>query len=182
MLFLYSALYSEWFYRNKCLSMLLTVICYIYVAGVSFCRVYLGRHSIDQVLLGLELGILCVHFNMNFLKPYLFDSVFFPSSDEETDKTLSRSFKACVWSIVLYLAVLIKMIALYDYVDSSNIIPSQWFQVIEQTCPVYKLSTLFHHASLVYTSVLTFIPGMYICNYLRQKVQVNNGTSIGDPS
>ena len=143
------------------------MLCYLFVAGVTVCRVYLGRHSIDQVIFGLELGLLSTHFNMNYLKPILFDPVFYPGPEDSSATIVARSRKAFLVCALVYVAIVVKMVLLYDYVDSNNVIPQQWFDVIKQTCPVFKKSGLFHHFSIVYTGVVAFVPGMYFFNYVK---------------
>lgn len=55
--------YKEWFYRYRTKALLIKIFAYVYLALVCFCRLYLGRHSLDQIILGLEIGFLSANFS-----------------------------------------------------------------------------------------------------------------------
>lgn len=48
--------------KNKFLSILLDTTAIALLIGICFCRFYLGRHSVDQIILGLALGLAMAHF------------------------------------------------------------------------------------------------------------------------
>ena len=66
------------FKENKWLPILLKGSCFIIVFLMGFSRWYLGRHSIDQVIIGAMLGALSAHFFFYCMKPHMFDPVFHP--------------------------------------------------------------------------------------------------------
>jgi hypothetical protein len=121
----------------------------------------------DQVILGLAIGLSCSIFVVKCFKPYMFDPVFYPKVGENMNVSVQRAKKAFQISAFCYLLILCKMIGLYLYVDSTSEIPEQWFDSIKATCPVFKLSNLFHHFSITHTGYLTMLPSCYLWNWLR---------------
>ena len=73
--------YKSFFESNRVLKNSLKVFCVIFTLGVLLCRIYLGRHSIDQILLGATLGSLTAHFLHYCFKPHMFDPIFRPPTD-----------------------------------------------------------------------------------------------------
>ena len=74
----YKHVYQDWFKRNKCVGILLEAFCYFWVALTCLCRLYLGRHSVDQLLLGLIIGTFHCVFCLRIVRPYFYDPIFFP--------------------------------------------------------------------------------------------------------
>ncbi len=118
-LFYYKNEASGWFKANPVKGFLAHVLVFVYILGVCVCRIYLGRHSFDQVLLGLAVGFSCAIFLIKCYKPFMFDPVFYPEAGENMNVTVTRAKKAFQISAFCYLVVLFKMIGLYLYVDST---------------------------------------------------------------
>ena len=95
----------------------------------------------------------------------MFDAVLYPSSLEDPKISAARSLKAFYISMLVFVVFLIKITALYIYVDQSNIIPQQWLDSVYSTCPVFKKANLFHHASLSHTGYLFALPCFYFWNW-----------------
>lgn len=53
MYFYFKSEKPHWFQRNPVVNVILQATIFVYIAGVCACRIYLGRHSLDQVVLGL---------------------------------------------------------------------------------------------------------------------------------
>jgi len=157
---------ASWFKKNPIQGALVHVLVFVYIAGVCICRIYLGRHSLDQIILGLAIGIVVSVFMQKCFKPYLFEPVFYPKRGENMNVSVTRARKAFIISAVFYAVVLVKMIGLYLYVDRNNVIPQQWLDSVIQTCPVYKLSNLFHHFSITHTGLVILIPSYFLWNWL----------------
>ena len=117
------SLKPAWFQRNPCLSKLITFSVYIFIGLVCFCRLYLGRHSIDQILLGCIFGFGMAYFCANCFKPYMFDPVFCPSSNEDPKAIAARSRKAALWAWFVYFIICVKVVLLYEYVERNAVIP-----------------------------------------------------------
>lgn len=58
---------------------ILQVISGIYLIGVAYSRVYTGRHTFDQVIVGALVGAWTAHFNEFYIRPF----VFLPSIDRK---------------------------------------------------------------------------------------------------
>ena len=105
----------------------------------------------------------------------MYDPVFIVSPKEDPKVTEARSFKALLIALLCYAVGLTYMICLYLWVDRNNVIPRQWIEVIEQTCPVYKKSSIFHHASLVHTGYFAALPLYYLWNWMKHRSWARNG-------
>ena len=112
-----------WFQRNPLLSNLITISAYVFIGLVCFCRLYLGRHSLDQIILGCIFGFGTAHFCSNYFRPYMFDPVFCPSRDEDPKVIAARSRKAALWAWCIYFIICVKVVLLYEYVERNAIIP-----------------------------------------------------------
>ena len=161
--------------KNRSKAIAIYVIAYFFLALVCFCRLYLGRHSLDQVILGLEIGFLHTDFTHNVFKPYLFDPIFYPNPREDPDHCFRRARKAFIYSVILYVLLIVKIFFLYEFVERNQIIPDQWLESIYKTCPVFKKNHLFHYFTLSHTGLITIVPLQYFWNYLRLKNIKNNG-------
>ena len=47
--------------------------CTLYVCAVGYSRIYVGRHTLDQIIVGFMLGHWCNGFTWNIMKPALLD-------------------------------------------------------------------------------------------------------------
>jgi len=63
--------------RDKCLKVLIRTCTFLFAAGVVFSRVYTGRHSFDQCLNGVMLGIWCACIGHYYWRPYCLDHSIF---------------------------------------------------------------------------------------------------------
>lgn len=68
--------YPNFFQTQKCLAFILQALGVMSLFVITFGRFYLGRHSVDQILFGIALGLLWCHFSHFFVKRRLFDPFF----------------------------------------------------------------------------------------------------------
>ena len=115
------------------------------------------------------IGSFAAHFNANCLKPYMFDPVFRPKSNEDPKITSARSKWAFVYSAFVYFLICAKMTALYLYVDENYPVPQQWMDSIIKTCPTFKKRNLWHHFSIVHTGFVIIICATYLWNYTKHR-------------
>ena len=113
----------EWLRRHPCLSKLITLLAFIFILLVCICRMYLGRHSVDQLLLGVFFGFGMAHFCKHIFKPYFYEPVFWPSPDEDPKVVAARSRKAAIYIWLVYLFICVKIVLLYEYVERNAVIP-----------------------------------------------------------
>ena len=118
-LFFFRQVYEEWLKKNKFATFMLELIVFVYISGVCFCRLYLGRHGLDQIFVGIELGAWSAFFFNDTFKKYFYDPVFCPDDSENPKITVARSFKAFKITSFIYLAVVVKMVALFIWVDNT---------------------------------------------------------------
>ena len=159
----------EWFRRHPCLSKLITLSAFIFILLVCLCRLYLGRHSVDQILLGCFFGFGMAHFCKNIFKPYFYEPVFWPSLDEDPKIVAARSRKAAIYAWLVYLFICVKIVLLYEYVERNAVIPQQWWDVIIQTCPIWKKAHTFHNFTLVTSGYVSLMPAHFLMNYLKHR-------------
>jgi hypothetical protein len=92
----------------------------VYITGVCFCRLYLGRHGLDQIFVGIELGAWSAFFFNDTFKKYFYDPVFCPDDSEDPKVTVARSLKALKHTSLIYLVIMVKMVCLFIYVDNTT--------------------------------------------------------------
>ena len=161
--------HQEWFRIHPSLSKLITLSAYIFILLVCICRLYLGRHSVDQILLGCFFGFGMAHFLKNVFKPYFYEPVFWPSPDEDPKVVAARSRKAAIYAWLVYLFVCIKIVLLYEYVERNAVIPQQWWDVIIQTCPIWKKAHTFHNFTLTTSGYVVLMPAHFLVNYIKHR-------------
>ena len=157
------------------MSSLITFSAHLFIFLVCFCRLYLGRHSLDQIINGCIFGYGTAYFCSNCFRPYLFDPVFCPSPNEDPKVSAARSRKAALWAWFIYFIICVKVVILYEYVERNAIIPQQWWDVIISTCPIWKKSHTFHNFTLVHTGYVAMMPAFYWVNYLKHKQWAKTG-------
>ena len=60
---------------HKKLIYLVDFLMWINIAATGFCRLYLGRHSVDQVLVGCLLGIITAYFFHYEMRPIVYETL-----------------------------------------------------------------------------------------------------------
>mmetsp|Transcript_18013 Transcript_18013/g.24150 ORF Transcript_18013/g.24150 Transcript_18013/m.24150 type:complete len:226 (+) Transcript_18013:212-889(+) len=99
--------HPEWFKKNPGKSLAIKVFIWTYICCVCACRIYLGRHSFDQVILGLAVGIYLTHFFTYCYKPFMFDRVCYPSKNEDLKVSAARAYKAFKISTLVYILLVV---------------------------------------------------------------------------
>ena len=153
----------------------MTLSAHLFILMICFCRLYLGRHSIDQILLGCIFGYGTAYFCKYCFKPYMYEPIFWPSHDEDPKVVAARSKKAAIYAWLVFLFLCLKVVLLYEYVERQHIIPQQWWDVIVKTCPVWKKSHTFHNFTLVHTGYVGILPLLFHVNYLKHKRWAETG-------
>jgi len=97
---------ADWFRRNPIKHVIIVVVMCLYIAGVCACRIYLGRHALDQIVLGMLLGLLATHFHFYCFKPFMFEPVFFAVKNEDARVSVERSYRAMVFSFLFFCFIL----------------------------------------------------------------------------
>ena len=167
--------YFQPFKKNACANRLLWAVAYLYVACVCFCRLYLGRHSLDQITLGLTIGTISAYFCVDCFQKYLYEPIFYPKANENPKISAQRSRNAFLVSSAIFVALSFKMTGLYLWVDANNVIPPQWLDSVISSCPKFKKSHLFHHFSMANTGFVAVIPFTYMWNYFKHAAWSEHG-------
>lgn len=68
--------------RYKPLKYLTSFVAWTFTVSICYSRIYVGRHSIDQVISGALTGYLLAHFSWYYYKPHIFE----PAISQETTK------------------------------------------------------------------------------------------------
>ena len=77
-LMLYREVCADFLQRHKWFSRCLDITVPLFCILMGFNRLYLGRHTVDQILLGLVVGYVKAHFLIYCFKPYMYDPSFKP--------------------------------------------------------------------------------------------------------
>ena len=96
------------------LSVLLTIVVWGFVLCVSFCRLYLGRHSIDQILLGNMLGLLTAYY-----LHYNFRTEFFHRYENTTTRDVKVTFAVALFAFA-------QVFVCFLYVEYFVELPQHW--------------------------------------------------------
>ena len=175
-LFFFKQIWAGWFQRHRAVARFFDCFVVAFIFMVSLCRLYLGRHSLDQIILGIMLGTWSAYFANNVFKRHFYDPVFVPDLDKDSTETIvSRSRKAFLYALSIYVVLITSMLSLYTYVDSTHQIPEEWVQSLRDTCPEMKKTHTFHHFSLSVTGLTTLMPAFYLWNYLKHRSWHKNG-------
>ena len=110
----YKDIFAPYLKKNRIYSVMLTTLAWGFIACVSFCRLYLGRHSIDQILLGNMLGIVLAYY-----LHYNWKSPFFKRYKRATAYDVKATFS-------LTLIAYIQVFACFLYVEYFVEIPQHW--------------------------------------------------------
>lgn len=117
--FFFKQVYAEYYRRNRCVARLHGTFVYSSIFMVSLCRLYLGRHSLDQIILGNELGAWSAIFATDIYKKYYYDPVFAPDVSKESKETIvTRSWNSLKNAFAIYFIIFAAMVGLYTYVDT----------------------------------------------------------------
>ena len=114
---------------------------------MGFSRFYLGRHTLDQILLGGTLGALSVHFFHYCLKPQMFDPTFKPSAGS-TPLTSAQYWNKFFTATAVFGVLITQVVLIYIYVDNYVEIPEAWVENMNKFCKNIRLTETFHHNSV----------------------------------
>lgn len=99
--FLYD-FYPEYFRRNKMVMTALNWFTYSFIAGVMYSRVYVGRHTFDQVITGALVGTLGAHFTHYYYRTQILDQSVRPDmTREESWNQWYKALHLWFWVTVL---------------------------------------------------------------------------------
>ena len=70
----YTTLNKTYFTKNKGQYLMVWTLGHIYIISVVYSRIYTGRHTFDQCLHGVLLGLLISHFFIYYWRPKIIDS------------------------------------------------------------------------------------------------------------
>jgi len=86
------------------------------------CRFYLGRHTLDQIILGLVIGAVNAQFFHEELRPLIF-------------KTLQKPKASYFWiSLTVFVVMFLQVLLAYYYVENYFPIPESWRAIIFSLC------------------------------------------------
>lgn len=88
------------------------------IVATGFCRLYLGRHSVDQVLVGCLLGIITANFFHYEMKPIIYETLINPK------------WNYAFFTSLIALNMISQVMMLFHYIENYVIIPQQWIEII----------------------------------------------------
>ena len=174
----YKHTYKDWFERNKCMGILIEIFCWVWNAITCLCRLYLGRHSVDQLLVGLMIGIFHCVFCLRIIRPYFYDPIFFPKKiegEKNMVKAVERSRTAAGYACLYYFLLSVKIIVLYENIERNNLIPQKWWDAILSTCPNFLIKHTFHNFSMFHLGYIITVPLSYLTNYWSKRRVLRTG-------
>ena len=126
---------------------------------MGFSRFYLGRHSVDQILLGMLFGTLITHFFHYCMKPHMFDPSFKPDAKQMTSDKHWRNFYIALF---VWIILVSQVAVIYFYVDNYVHIPEAWIDNLRQLCTRgVRLTETFHHQNMATEGYMILLPAHY---------------------
>lgn len=115
--------YPNFFKERKFLAIFMQFVAGIFLVLICFGRFYLGRHSVDQILFGIVLGLSFSHFSHFFIKPRIYDPFFRKEHILHSQITEETRWRAVKIASLLCITVWAISVTLYLYVDNYVTIP-----------------------------------------------------------
>ena len=136
-------------FQNVRIELIIDVFVYFNLAAIAMCRFYLGRHTLDQIILGLVIGTVNAQFFHEELRPLIF-------------RTLQKPKAKYFWiSLTVFVVMFLQVLVAYHYVENYFPIPESWRAIIFSLCKNPRKTQLLHHNNLVCAGYPFFIPVVY---------------------
>lgn len=110
--------------------------------GVIYSRIYVGRHSIDQCINGLALGLISASCAHNYWRKYIFNKSLNP------EYTKRQNWNQVFYAVIAYASILLLAHALFFYVEHKVEIPKQWYDHANLICPNIRIVNMFHYNTI----------------------------------
>lgn len=126
--------------------------------SVAYSRIYSGRHSLDQILIGSMYGYVVYHYSWYYYMPLIFKSDISPDSDH---------FLQAVNSVIMTITMTGVAMALYFQVEGSDFIKPEWLEVSKIICPNLRMTHLYHYNSVAGVGYFGYYLSFYCYKYTR---------------
>lgn len=134
----------------------------LFIIGITgYAIVYVGAHSIDQVLLGWGMGIWLALFMHKCFKPYIFDHVDTLLTSPATPTAVSRQINIAVGSMSIFMLLLLAS-NVYLIVEKNFAIPNTWVTNLSAGCTYVVTIKEFSGISLLTCGWVVVCIGAYI--------------------
>ena len=121
---------------------------------VTYSRVYTGRHSFDQLIVGVSLGMLCTHFTFFYYVPNFYDHIMDYSIKHD-------NWKYFKYSVIYFCFMILLAVLIFVYVDKNVPIPEEWYTQIKQLCRKFKKNDAFHYNTLTGIGHQLYFPAYF---------------------
>jgi len=115
--------YPNFFIERRFVAIFMQFVAGIFLVLICFGRFYLGRHSVDQILFGIVLGLSFSHFSHFFIKPRIYDPFFRKEHSLHSQITEETRWRAVKIASIICITVWAISVTLYLYVDNYVNIP-----------------------------------------------------------
>lgn len=137
------------------------VAVYWFIVSVIYSRIYTGRHSLDQCIVGFAVGVWTSHFCMFYWREHVFD---FENKRESNHYKHAKHF---VFVIGLFM---LGTFALYYYIEWYVHIPDQWYANAKLICSTAVADTrMFHNSAVTGVGTLSFVLVYYLMKAYRHR-------------
>jgi membrane-associated phospholipid phosphatase len=154
------------FERNQWLFKLMVSVLIGMMLGICFCRFYLARHSVDQIIFGLALGLLQAHFSYNVMRPRMFDPYFRKDNSRYHTIKPARRWRAFKLASFVFALLVLQCVIAFFYVEHFVEIPSGLIHLVRSTCPKMRKVDFLHYAGAAYSGYCFVLPCAYFFNAL----------------
>ena len=160
----------------------MSIVCYILgclaafigIFGVMCSRVYLGAHSINQVIYGTGVGIISALFMHYSVKPQVYKHLYnlssiSPARTNYVPFVLNSTFVFVMTQLIPFLT--------YWYVVNYTTIPQLYMDNLLSKCPAQTITKVFHERAFPYIGKTTLAFGAYIGILIQHRFFTTNCTN-----
>jgi membrane-associated phospholipid phosphatase len=169
---------SDIFKRRNLLKYILLIFILVLLILIAFSRVYLGVHSVNQVIFGSTIG-----FSMYFL---FMEIIQMDRIEPKTFFFIFKSFKINLLFLFFHLILITGLVLVWLFKQVDN---SQYTLTLNDICPDMKIANRYSNDGLIKGFMIAIHIGshygiVFLCYFLKQKYkdreeEINNWHDIG---
>jgi membrane-associated phospholipid phosphatase len=112
--------YKDYYNKNPVKKIFIYILTAIKIFLVTYSRVYTGRHSFDQLISGISLGLFCTHFSTFYFVPNYYNHIMDWNRKHD-------NWKYFRYSVIFFISFLVSAGIIFLYVDKNVPIPNEWY-------------------------------------------------------
>lgn len=127
---------------------------------IGFARLYVGVHSIDQIIYGWQLGIWLAYYFNFCLRDFIIHHITYLVVRSHQNKLNTKKY--VVWSSVVFIVVFSVQWIDYLIVEDTFVVPQEWIDNLALQCGSRDQNNTLQYKSLVYAGLCALAYGAYL--------------------